>query len=584
MASSGNFCTLNPLDSGATLINGNLTMSHTTSAFRTAFGTLGVSSGKWYFESRQINTTSGNAFPLGVQRISEGLNNKVWTTYVGNSYSTYGYSYSMYSKGSGDTSEKIHNNSFVSMSDITAGVEGDIYQIALDLDNSKIWFGKNNTWHNSGDPGGNSNETYSSVPVGTWCSAISTHLNTNDIFTHNYGQDSTFGGVRTAGGNADGNGFGDFVYAPPTGFLAICTGNLPISADIDPAQTSDDIPQKQFNAITWTGDGTTGRAISGLGFSPDLIWFKDRTQAFSHRIYDTSRGIASNGGKRLFSNNSNAETDQTSGQDISAVGADGFTLGASDANYTNYNTDGNVAWCWRANGGTTSSDDSGDITVTRQTNDAAKFSILTYTGSGTDGQTVAHGLGVEPDFIIATPRNSAGSNRVVWIRGFTLNGSSSEFLKLNTNDAVAQSGQIITVSSSTIGVGGNANLSGKNQLLYAWANVEGMQRFGKYIGNGNEDGPFIYTGFRPRLLVIKGISATNNWMVFDTARETFNPIDKNLHWDTSDAEATEDYRDLDILSNGFKIRSDNGTLNHPSGDEYIFMAWGDVPFKYNNTF
>ena len=174
MASSGNFCTLNPLDSGATLINGNLTMSHSTSAFRTAFGTLGVSSGKWYFESRQINTTSGNAFPLGVQRISEGLNNKVWTTYVGNSYSTYGYSYSMYSKGSGDTSEKKHNNSFVSMSDITAGVEGDIYQIALDLDNSKIWFGKNNTWHNSGDPGGNSNETYSSVPTGTWCSAIST--------------------------------------------------------------------------------------------------------------------------------------------------------------------------------------------------------------------------------------------------------------------------------------------------------------------------------------------------------------------------------------------------------------------------
>jgi len=97
-------------------------------------------------------------------------------------------------------------------------------------------------------------------------------------------------------------------------------------------------------------------------------------------------------------------------------------------------------------------------------------------------------------------------------------------------------------------------------------------------------GPFIYTGFRPRLLVIKGISATNNWMVFDTARQTFNPIDKNLHWDTADVEATEDYRDFDILSNGFKIRSDNGALNHPSGDEYVYMCWGDVPFKYNNTF
>ena len=140
-------------------------------------------------------------------------------------------------------------------------------------------------------------------------------------------------------------------------------------------------------------------------------------------------------------------------------------------------------------------------------------------------------------------------------------------------------------TSTLVTVEGNTtNSSGINHVAYCWHSVEGYSKFGSYVGNGNLNGPFVYTGFRPRLLAIKGISTTNNWTVFDTARETFNPIDKNLHWDTTDSEETSTDRQLDILSNGFKLRSENGLLNHPSGDEYVYMCWGDVSFKYNNTF
>ena len=172
-------------------------------------------------------------------------------------------------------------------------------------------------------------------------------------------------------------------YTPPSGFKGLTSKDMYISPDIDPAQTDDDHPSKQFNAVTWTGDGTNSRSIS-VGFQPDFIWFKSRSSAFSHRLYDTSRGINSNGGKRLFSNSNAAETDQTSGQDISAVGSDGFTTGASDNIYTNDTNDGgnHVAWCWRMNGGTTATNNDGNVTTTVQANQAAGQSIVLWTGKG----------------------------------------------------------------------------------------------------------------------------------------------------------------------------------------------------------
>ena len=596
MASSGNFCVLNPLDSGATLINGNLTMSHTSSAWRTAFGTMGVSSGKWYFESRQVNSASGNGYAMGVQRMSEGLNSKVWENYIGNSYSTYGYSYAIYSKGSGDTSEKVHNNSFVVMSDITAGVAGDVYQIALDLDNNKVWFGKNNTWHNSGDPANNSNETYSSLPAGTYCSAVCIYTTSSDYFTHNYGQDSTFGGVATAGGNADGNGFGDFAYAPPTGFLALCSANLSVSDDIDPAQTDDDyVGGKQFNVLTYTGNGST-QSISNLGFKPDLVWIKSRSNSNSNELYDSSRGAT----KRLRSDTNDGEDTRSS--ELTGFTSDGFSLGSSTYGGTNYNTYTYVAWCWRCNGGTTASNSNGDITTTVQANQDAGFSIFTYTGNGGGaGTTMGHGLSQAPDiwFLKQTSNNGESSQkdwRVMLNTGaggaFRSLNNGSQTLKLNSNSS--KSGLYRTEGNfeptSTVVQApnnGNANaffvVSGNTYVSYCWHSVEGYSKFGSYEGNGNADGPFIYTGFRPRLVFVKALDATENWQVRDTARSTYNADSQvRIYWNSSSAEGSASTASpIDFLANGFKVRGSNTEIN---GDTMVYGAWGDVPFKYGNTF
>ena len=579
MASSGNFCTLNPLDSGATLINGNLTLSHTSSAWRTAFGTMGVSSGKWYFESRQVNSASGNGFAIAIQRMSEGLNNKVWENYPGNSYSTYGYSYAFYTKGSGDASEKVHNNSFVTTSDITAGVAGDVYQIALDLDNNKVWFGKNNTWHNSGDPAGNSNETYSSLPAGTYCSAVSIYTTSSDYFTHNYGQDSTFGGVATAGGNADGNGFGDFAYAPPTGFLAICTGNLPISDDIDPAQTDDNFPGKQFDVVTYTGTGST-RSVSGLNFQPDLLWLKCRSISQSARLIDSNRGVS----KTLTP--ADTQTQGTESNGVTSFNSDGFTIGSATGGF-NTGSATYVAWAWRCNGGTTTSDSSGDITVTRQTNDVAKFSILTYTGSGSSGNTIAHGLGVKPAMTIIKQTNSSNGWNV-WHQGNN-NGDYDSFGELNSsgswNQNQGSSGPFSAAPGTdylTLTAYGQVNGSSNTYVAYVWADVEGMQNFGSFEGNADNNGPFVYTGFRPRLVFVKNTEATSPWVVWDSARNTFNAANKGLAWNADSTESDYTGYPIDILSNGFKLRTSNATVN--SSHTWVYGAWSDVPFKYNNTF
>ena len=394
---------------------------------------------------------------------------------------------------------------------------------------------------------------------------------------------------RTVGGGAQTSSIlrpdsGSWSYTPPDGFKGLTSKDMNISADIDPAQTDDDIASKQFGVVTWTGNGATGRAITGLGFQPDFIWFKDRTQAFSNRLYDTSRGIASNGGKRLFSNTTGAENDQTSGQDISAVGTDGFTLGASDANYTNYNTDENVAWCWRANGGTTASDSNGSITSTVQANTKSGFSIITYTGTGSNA-TIGHSLSAKPDFFIVKSR-SGGTGRN-WAVYHSSQGA-TKYAELDNNgqfytSSLRWNDTEPTDSLISLGTTGSVNASSENFVCYAWHNVEGFQKFGSYVGNGNDDGSYIHLGFRARYFFLKEASANDDWVAYDTARSTFNPTQKVLRYDTNAAEFDGSGRAVDVLSNGLKIRTSNGTIN-TSGNTYIFGAWGDVPFKYNNTF
>jgi len=590
MASSGNFCTLSPIAQLGTstdastraggMSGGNLKYVNQTG--NTAVGTFGVTSGKWYFEVYINSFNADNGMSIGY--VNDLFNLDAELGYNSPSSPTGAQAFAWYAQtnnliyGPGDGGG-TYNKSWGGGTKVT---NGDIVGIYLDADNGKFWASKNGTVFNSGNPSAGTGHGFGTggsphniaissrtlyPAIGNWSAADAT-------VTFNFGQDSTFGGAISAGGNADDNGFGDFKYAPSTGFLALCSANLPISDDIDPAQTDDDFPSKQFNVVTYTGNGST-QSISNLGFSPDMVWIKERSGTQAPSIYDSNRGVT----KRLKS--SATEVESTVSNGFTAFDSDGFSLGAATEN--NDNSETFVAWCWRANGGTTSSNSDGSITTTLQVGKG--FSIGTYTGTGSNA-TVGHGLGAVPDFTLFKRRDASGN----WVATSQKNMSSNDhnlYLQLSNTESDGNYFQNTAMTSSVISIGTHADINGSSNtyVMYNWINVEGYQKFGTYEGNNNTDGPFVYTGFRPRMLCIKGLDEAYSWFVFDSARNTFNLVDKHLRWDGNDAEITEPTgaRRVDFLSNGFKVRASAASLNG-DGDTYLYMAWGDVPFKYNNTF
>ena len=592
MASSGNFCTLNPLTqpNAGTFSEGNLLFTHTASAWRSTLGTLGMTTGKWYWEAYQKQYIStGNGWPVGIYDMDSGKFAKnLAGNYPGQSTSTYGASYAASSSSHG---EKHHNGSSSSLG-FSSSSSGDTWQCAFDADAGKIWFGKNNTWANSGNPSGGSNEAYASIPSSTWSPLTCSYNSSNsENYPYNFGQDDTFSGRVTAQGNTDDNGHGVFKYAPPTGFLALCSANLPISDDIDPAQTDDDyVGGKFFNTVTYTGTGSSN-AITGVGFQPDLVWIKRRNGTADQKLTDSSRGVT----KALQPNTIDAEATDTNG--LTAFGSDGFTVG-SDSSYNN-SSDTYVAWCWRLNGGTTASNTSGDINSTTQANDKTGLSVVTYTGNGSQGQSIGHSLTKAPEMVWFKNRDQGSTPlEMDWIVALsTSTGSpfaslsgSSQCLELNNGNALAskyrnEGNFTPTTSTFSVPANGNApywfNRSGDDYLALCWHSVENFSKFGFYTGNANDDGPFIYTGFRPVMVFFKNTAQSSaEWSVCDSARNTFNPVEKQLFWDGTNTEETG--KNVDFLSNGFKIRKNIGSRNNEV--QYLFGAWGSTPFKYNNTF
>ena len=563
MASSGNFAVLNTLirpvgSTSRTTSNGNTTISSSSGSWGAPI-TLAANTGKWYIEFYVNAGSSGRnvgMVPTNSLKYNDG---------------DYGqgaagdYIITLNSGGS------LYNNGSVTQTVASNMATGDIMSVAMNLDASPktVQFYKNGSTIGSA-------ENINSSATGHYTFMTKGH--NQSTVTMNAGQDSSFAGVKTSGSAnaADDNGFGDFYYTPPSGFLSMTSANLPISDDIDPAQTDDNIPTKQFNAITYTGNGSTN-AITGLGFKPDLVWVKRRNSSGDNRLVDSSRGV----GVALRSNVNGADVSESNG--VTAFGTDGFTLG-SEGGY-NASSDTFIGWCWRANGGTTTTDTSGDISTVRQSNTASGFAILTWSGNGSNNQRLPHGLGVKPALVIAKRRDSAQSWGV-WTQYL---GANSKELQLESSSAQQNSGNGWYQSGMTtdfVGIGSDRNTSSSTNVAYVWADVEGSQKFGTYIGNNTDnDGPFCYLGFRPRLLVIKGATEAYPWFVFDSARNPHNLVDKHLRWNGADAEATEPTgaRKVDFLSNGFKVMADEASLNG-SGDTYVYMAWGDVPFKYNNTF
>jgi hypothetical protein len=576
MASSGNFCIFNRLPYSTNFrtglgntYNGVIGAGNTQSYPGnncTGFGTMALTTGKkWYMEgiaNNAYNTTMG-IFELNDANL---IQNNLNTTYYGDT----SYKSAFYHR---DGNKYIDGSSSSYGATFTTG---DIIGMAVDLESgtNTIEFFKNNSSQGSFNLGTNGLNYLFCVSRGT----------SGGAFHMNWGQDSTFAGTKTAGNNTDDNGFGDFFYAPPSGFLALCSANLGISADIDPAQTDDNFPQKQFNIVTYTGNSTTGQSISGLGFKPDLIWAKMSSSSQNNMLFDTNR-LNSRGTPTPFmlrTDSTAAEIDdQAQGNNnpmISSFDNDGFTLGTSGSG-PNDNTREYVAWCWRANGGVTSTNNDGTITSTVQANQAAGFSIVTYTGGGSDG-TVGHGLTKAPEFVISKRRNATQSwyiyHKQAGLGYLDFAGNAFQSGNVPFNDAVP--------TSSVVGASSANVLSGSNYIYYCWHGVEGYSAFGKYNANDNADGPFQYCGFRPRLLVIKKLVSGDGWGVWDSERGKFNVIDNILNWHLTNAESSNSAYNIDFVSNGFKIRSNNAQINHTSYDPYVWVAWGDVPFKYSNSF
>ena len=331
------------------------------------------------------------------------------------------------------------------------------------------------------------------------------------------------------------------------------------------AYTTIDKPTDYFNTVLYTGDGNVGHAITGVNFRPDMVWLKERSSTSNHQLGDAVRGAT----KYLQPNTTDNEL--TDSNRFSSFDSDGFTQGAN--NGVNESGQTYVAWNWLADNTTGSSNTDGDITSSVSANTTAGFSVVTYTGSGTSNDGVGHGLGVKPNVIFVKHRTKT-EHWAVHHDGLT--SGKQLYLNLTNAEETTQFGsEGHTSSVFKLGTNVMVNLSGDTYVAYCFAEKKGFSKFGSYTGNGNADGTFVYTGFKPAWVMVKSSSAVESWYTYDNKRNTFNPLDKGLVNNQNIAEFT--FAPWDFTSNGFKARQ-NWSGNNTSGETYIYMAFAENPF------
>jgi len=332
-------------------------------------------------------------------------------------------------------------------------------------------------------------------------------------------------------------------------------------------------PNEYFNTKLYTGDDTNNREIS-LGLTPDLTWIKARNVAYGHILFDRIRGL----GFSLNSNNTNADRNVGSefGWSNSGCTTDSFTVDRGSNESLNESGRPMVAWNWKA-GGTASSNTDGSITSSVSANQDAGFSIVSYTGTGSNA-TVGHGLGTTPAWVLVKERGASGES---W-NNFHQSLGAGITIMLNLTNAQQSSSTMwnnTAPTSSVFSVGADAgsNGSSKTYIAYCFAEKKGYSKFGSYTGNNLDDGTFCYTGMKPSFVMIKRTDSTSEWNIYDVKRNPFNLTNLELEANTSDAEANVSEREIDILSNGFKLRGRSTFINAPGGS-YIYMAFAENPF------
>jgi len=525
---SSNYCVMNPLNYAGTVTpsNGNLTVTAAADNGQVA-GTIGMNTGKWYYEHTITAVGGENSVGIGSSLISNN------SGFVGFGATQYGYN---------NNGNKYNNASSTAYG--ATFTTGDVIGVAYDAGAGSLTFYKNGT-------------------------------SQGVAFTGLTGTMFPLASVRSTGGqNISNLNFGQqpFVYTPPTGFSALNTANLPI-----PTITNGAL----YNAATiYTGNGSSqsivnsqsngGNNALGNTFEPDLVWIKDRTTNNYHVLFNSIVG----GTNYLSSNSTQVETGAFG---HITFNSNGFTVssGGTGINNVGYNGDNYVAWQWNAGSGTSGSNTNGSITSTVSVNQVAGFSIVTWTGTGVTGATVGHGLNAVPSFIITKVRSTTNDWPIYHI---SLGNTGGMYLDLTNAFASSAGFWNNTSPTSTVFtvVSGNSNASGQTYVGYCWTPIAGYSSFGSYTGNGSTDGTFVFTNFRPRFILIKRTDTTSNWYIWDTSRNTYNVIGEELYPNLSNAGSTA--TDLDVVSNGFKLRSTAADLN-ASGGSYIYAAFAENPFR-----
>jgi len=654
---TNNYPTLNPLDMGSTnsshlvFSNGNLQVKAASGVWAATRATFAVSSGKWYWEVKILSAATLRPF-IGIIESKVRLasnqteqSNELGPTSTGIAY----WVGSPLVRGGTNTSGTSTN--------VPTCTTGDIVGVALDMDNKKVFFSKNGTFFASQDPANSSGELISfstTMQTATIAPAIQTYNGTSEV-AMNFGQRA-------------------FDYTPPTGYKALSSKNLP-----DPTIKK---PNQYFDTAIYTGDGSSGKQITGLNFKPDLVWVKCRSNNKWNILVDAVRGNSNN----VSSNSTSAEYAETH---VTSFNSDGFTVADIDSGTANENGFTYVGWSWDAGetdsktytvtvvndggnkyrfdgygtsavtlslakGGTytfnypsahplrfsTTSDGThgggseytsgvttygNSITITvaanaptlyyycsqhsgmggqlnptttlgssnfdgtiqsvAKVNPSAGFSIVTYSGNHTSGATVGHGLGVAPKVVIVKARGTVNNQNRGWNVYHTEIGN-TKYIQLQSSSASITNSDWwnnTSPNSTTFTLGNdydvNANISGGNYLAYCFSEVTGYSKFGSYTGNGSSDGTFVFTGFRPAWIMIKKSSGNSRWSINDIKRNPENVTDALLFAEDSIPESASSSHNIDLLSNGFKHHNTEGELNG-SGEEFIYLAFAEAPFKY----